>query len=272
MKIKYFLKKVDNLMLPARANETDAGFDVTATSEPKVVGVETNSDRHQYIRAGKWSSISYVEYETNLYFVPDVATTPSNRFSGALDVHHVHTDLRPRSSISSKTNFVLANSVGLIDRGYQNQVLVRFRYVWQPCELTLGPDGHFYGTPTEGKMYKKGDAIAQLLPMLTHDMDFEVVDALPGEDRGGGFGSTDAKKVAATPAPTPTPVVNTTFHLGSRVTIDAYLQRLKNPSLTDIVELWARKYDGDIHSFREGATEGVCIVSSEGQIIGKYVL
>ena len=108
MKSKYYIKNVEGLVLPKRANETDAGYDVIATSDPKIVGDPLNGPSYR--------RIDYIEYETNLYIAP------TGKF---------HTDLRPRSSIS-KYNLVLANSIGLIDRGYRNQVLVRFKYIWNP--------------------------------------------------------------------------------------------------------------------------------------------
>ena len=145
-----------------------------------------------------YKRVDYVEYSTNLYFVP----TPTEvHLSDAWNEiiltkqSHFHTDLRPRSSISSKTNFVLANSIGLIDRGYHNQVLVRFKYVWQPEDFEIcGAADSIKGVPNVNRMYKMGDAIAQILPSRTFDIEFDLVDELPGENRGGGFGSTDAKR------------------------------------------------------------------------------
>lgn len=180
MNVTYYLKRVNDLVIPSRANPTDAGYDITATSTPKIVGLESGAGYH---------SIDYVEYETNLYFVPQ-----------SVESLHAHTDVRPRSSISAKTNFVLANSFGLIDRGYHHQVLLRFRYIWQPADLRLDPEGSqtrgggIVGTPNVAKFYQKGEKIAQLLPMLTHDISFQLVDELPGDNRGGGFGSTDKPK------------------------------------------------------------------------------
>jgi dUTPase len=192
MKVKYYLKNTKDIIIPSRANETDAGYDVTATSGPKVVYANPKADGH----VGR---IDYVEYETNLYFVPETKSPIYTESAFNSDNYtNFHTDLRPRSSISSKTNFVLANSIGLIDRGYHNQVLVRFKYIWQPEDLKLvgiEPFTQIVGNYDLRRMYSKGDKIAQLLPVQTHDIEFHRVDDLPGENRGGGFGSTDEKKV-----------------------------------------------------------------------------
>lgn len=190
MKIKYFLKNASDLIIPARANDSDAGYDITAVSHPKIVGLADH--------AGHYTFIDYVEYETNLYFVPNSSSESESRLGGpqAWTTTNFHTDVRPRSSISSKTNFVLANSIGLIDRGYHNQILIRFKYIWQPEDYVIfgiHPSVRISGKPNILKMYKKGDKVCQMLPAITHDIEFSPIEILPGEDRGGGFGSTDKK-------------------------------------------------------------------------------
>ena len=187
MTVKYYLKNVDGLVIPRRANASDAGYDIVATSDPKLVG-----DKYTDVEAYK--NINYIEYETNLYF------TPQSRFF-ADHVDDFYTDLRPRSSIS-KYNLMLANSIGLIDRGYKHQVLCRFKYIWQPQDMWWGGivssdterqavnSKTILAKPDLDKIYKKGDKIAQMLAVQTVDIEFEVVNYLPGEDRGGGFGST----------------------------------------------------------------------------------
>ena len=165
MRSKYYIKKVDGLNLPYRANESDAGYDVVATGAPKIVG--------EQVGGGLYKRIDYIEYETNVYIAPE------GRF---------HTDLRPRSSIS-KYNLVLANSIGLIDKGYRNQILARFKYIWNPEDYTI-ENGMLMGAVNVRKIYNQGDKICQLVPMETHDIDFFVVDELDNNDRGGGFGST----------------------------------------------------------------------------------
>lgn len=186
MNVKYYLKKVDGLITPNRANETDAGYDVIATSEPKIVGKQPIVGV-----SGAYLSIDYIEFETNLYFVPVSPTIDGvGPFKVGVETFNYHTDMRPRSSIS-KYNLVLANSIGLIDRGYHNQVLARFKYIWQPTDyrVYIG-ESAVTGVPDMSKVYKKGDKICQVLPMVTHNIEFVMVDELPGSNRGGGFGST----------------------------------------------------------------------------------
>ena len=182
MKFKYYIKNVDGLFIPKRANETDAGYDVVSTSPANIVGQTWNSS------SGKtyYKRIDYIEYETNLYTHP--ATEAIESCQTSYSIYNCHTDLRPRSSIS-KYNIVLANSVGLIDRGYRNQILVRFKYIWQPEDYSI-IDDLMLGVPNLSKLYNMGDKICQLLPMETHDIEFHKVDILDNNDRGGGFGST----------------------------------------------------------------------------------
>lgn len=264
MQIKYFLKRTDGLIVPKRANATDAGYDVVATSNPKIVGTVA------YEATNQWKAIDYVEYETNLYFVPDdnaILDTPKTTGETVFTMNaNFHTDLRPRSSISSKTNFVLANSIGLIDRGYHNQVLVRFKYVWQPMDFSIeGLQFHnLIGNPNREKMYKKGDAIAQILPIQTNDINFQIVDTLPGEDRGGGFGSTDAKRAPAAPAH---------FQLKGKTNVHTYYRTVGLRGRPLVTEEWVtrelRHSDGDIYEYSDGNVSGLCVVDGSGQVLAK---
>jgi dUTP pyrophosphatase len=235
MKIKYYIKNVEGLVLPKRANETDAGYDVVATSGPKIVGDPLNGPSYR--------RIDYIEYETNLYIAP------TGKF---------HTDLRPRSSIS-KYNLVLANSIGLIDRGYKNQVLVRFKYIWNPEDYSISGD-IILGAPNLNKIYNKGDKICQLVPMETHDIDFQVMEYLDGEDRGGGFGSTD-KVPHQAPARR-----EEGFKLRQKTTIEKGLP----------ADMWANasfrlmRHDGEIYSCTEKGIPGICVVDSSGQVLDKF--
>ena len=78
----------------------------------------------------------------------------------------------PRSSVS-KTELILANSVGVIDSGYRGPIMLKFRY------------------PEEGMVYDVGDKIGQLIIMPYPKIEFQEVEELSSTERGeGGFGST----------------------------------------------------------------------------------
>jgi len=79
----------------------------------------------------------------------------------------------PRSSIS-KTGWILANSVGVIDHSYRGEIEYRFRRVREDAQP-------FY----------IGERIGQIKLVKDYDLDFTVVSELDESDRGeGGFGST----------------------------------------------------------------------------------
>jgi deoxyuridine 5'-triphosphate nucleotidohydrolase len=83
-------------------------------------------------------------------------------------------DLVPRSSIS-KTGYVMANSVGVIDRTYTGPILVAL--------MKADPDAPAIELPAR---------IVQLVPRPIVHTEFEEVDTLDATERGsGGFGSTD---------------------------------------------------------------------------------
>ncbi len=148
----------------------DAGYDIIAFEDPKIIGQE--------IRKGVYSSIDYIQYETN------VSVAPENE-------SEFYSLVYPRSSVS-KYNLILANSVGVIDSGYRETIKLRFKYICQPQDFTVSHDDmRFYTGINKEKIYKKGDKIGQLA-WMSHNKPFvEFIENLPPSERGpGGFGST----------------------------------------------------------------------------------
>ena len=89
----------------------------------------------------------------------------------------------PRSGISKKTGMRIANSVGVIDAGYRDEVKV---LLWN--------------TGIEPYTVTKGMRIAQMDIMPSPAMEFVPVENVKdyGEDRGGGFGSTGLTAIEST--------------------------------------------------------------------------
>lgn len=142
MKVK--IKKLrENSVIPQYANEGDAGLDLVAS----------------WIRY----TDEYLEYGTGI----------------ALEIPKGYVGLiYPRSSISTK-GMILCNSVGVIDSGYRNEVIVRF---YTPL---------LYGVNSSRPEYHPGDKIAQLIIVPFPTIEFEEVTSLSETERGhGGFGST----------------------------------------------------------------------------------
>lgn len=162
------------------AHQGDAGYDLVAFSEPIIKG-QKNDD-------GTYSSIDYIEYDTGVRIAPENA---------------VYALVFPRSSIS-KTNLVLANSIGVIDTGYRDTIRCRFKYVSQPIDFKIKAhsspetaafqeEGVLVGVEIDqNKIYKQGDKIAQLIWMPHYHPAIQFTTSeLPPSDRSfGGFGST----------------------------------------------------------------------------------
>jgi dUTPase len=174
-------QSVDNL--PKKGTDRATGFDVVVTSEPEIVGEKYEN--------GAYKRIDYIQYKTNL----KLAVQKDRQFS-----NFGYTDLDydilafPRSSVS-KYNLVLANCIGLIDADYRGEVLLRFKYIWQPEDYRIRTDNLFEGNVNSTKLYNTGDKVCQLKVTKVENVEFVLVDELDSTTRGdGGFGSTDTKQ------------------------------------------------------------------------------
>jgi dUTP pyrophosphatase len=194
MKIKVLKNETYNNVaaLPKAATERSTGYDIIATSDPEIVGKLHGESKNVY------ESIDYIQYKTNLRIAVQKDKVWTGGTSSPLDIDYDVLAM-PRSSVS-KYNLVLANSIGLIDADYRGEILVRFKYIWQPEDFIYVPtsDGNqsgisskIVGKPNLDKIYKKGDKICQLKITKVEHAEFYLVDALDTTQRGeGGFGST----------------------------------------------------------------------------------
>ena len=172
-------QSTDNL--PKKGTDRATGYDIIATSEPEIIG-ETYDN-------GTYKRIDYIQYKTNL----KLAVQKERQYSG-----FGYTDIDydvlafPRSSVS-KYNLVLANCIGLIDADYRGEVLLRFKYIWQPEDYNIIKN-QIVGNLNYNKIYNKGDKICQLKVTKVENVEFVLVNELDITNRGeGGFGSTDTK-------------------------------------------------------------------------------
>lgn len=160
MEIK--IKKLhEDAVIPFQATSTDAGYDIVAIDDGKVVAEKLQVSGATY---ATYENIMYIEYRTGIAIEPPPG---------------YHTEIFPRSSISKKS-LILANSIGLVDEGYRHEILIRFK-------MTSRAD--IVGDPSHN-LYKKGDKIAQLVIRKTERANFIEVDELSETERKGGFGST----------------------------------------------------------------------------------
>ncbi len=134
-----------DMPLPARGHASDAGLDLTAMAvEP--------------LRPGVFAFDTGISLQAEMGYYCEVV---------------------PRSSIV-KSDFLQANSVGVIDPEYRGRIRVVLRYVG------TAPDG---GAAQAQALL--GSRIAQLLVRRVEPVQVEAVESLEDTPRGsGGFGST----------------------------------------------------------------------------------
>lgn len=164
----------EDLTFNTPSKEGDAGYDVCAASEPKIVGSKCSE--------GFWESVDYIEY--------DLAV----KIDGFQPINSPNEDVFtlafPRSSIS-KYNLLLANSVGVIDSGFRGSLKARFKYVFQPKDFIFTKDGTIKASVDLDKIYQKGDKVCQLIFQKHFHPTIEFVSSLGESERSeGGFGST----------------------------------------------------------------------------------
>jgi dUTP pyrophosphatase len=172
------LKNQGLINMPAKSG--DAGYDIIATTEPRVVG--------SIYQGIYYTAIHHIEYDTEIRIEPEMVDKN----------YEFYMLLYPRSSII-KTNLVLANSVGVIDSGYRGNIKVCFKYIAQPEDMRVVEGKTMAGKKASGvvtsinpqRVYHEGDKIAQLIPCKHNDILLNYVEQLNESDRGdGGFGST----------------------------------------------------------------------------------
>lgn len=131
-----------NAHVPSKSRISDAGYDLTIIKKVKTVG-----------------DVEF--YDTGVKIQPDFG---------------YYFDLVPRSSIS-KTGYMLANCVGIIDRTYTGPILIALRKVDKSADDLKLPC-----------------RIAQIIPRHIVHLHIEEVDELYETERNvGGFGSTGEK-------------------------------------------------------------------------------
>jgi dUTP pyrophosphatase len=80
----------------------------------------------------------------------------------------------PRSGLALRHGIALANTPGVIDSGYRDEVKVIL--------LNTDPEADYH--------VHRGDRIAQLFVQPVEEIAWDVVESLEGPNRGGGFGHT----------------------------------------------------------------------------------
>jgi dUTP pyrophosphatase len=156
-----FKKLHPDAVIPKMAHKGDSGYDIIAIDD----GTLSFDDE---------GNLLFIQYHTGLSVEPPVG---------------FRTELWPRSSIS-KYHLTLANSIGLVDSIYTGELLLRFKFTgcfWDKEKQNNATDflrKHY-------NLYKKGDAICQLVINLNYIFETKEVEELSDTERGSGnFGST----------------------------------------------------------------------------------
>lgn len=213
--MKIQVKQVENLKVPSREPGHDSsGYDLIAAGEPKIFGESVTIPTSLGKEIKAWKRIDWIEYHTNLFIAPQ-SDNYSNKY---------HTLLMPRSSLR-KYNLSLCNSVGLIDVDYRGELILCFNYIWQPEDF-FQHNHSLLGTVNMDRIYKKGDAIGQIVAEVKNEIDWSVVGELSSTVRGeGGFGSREEKH-KITPQHTQTQV--TDHKTSSSPLLDVYKSRTES--------------------------------------------
>lgn len=147
-------KLAPSAVLPVKAHPDDAAYDLTATA----MEVKFFNQQGQEVQQNQAS-------HALLIMKTGIALEIPTGWQGRIF---------PRSNIT-KTAFHLANSVGIIDAGYRNEIEVRLRF----------------HDPYAPIPYKIGDRVAQICIEPVYQVDFVESTDLTSSARGqGGFGST----------------------------------------------------------------------------------
>lgn len=164
----YFKSETTESMSPAKPG--DVGHDLKAVSM-KIVGEKYGT--------AYYKRIDYIEYDTGIAVGPESSDVWTLLFS---------------NSRVSKTNLVQANCVGVIDNGYRGNLLIRFKYIFQPEDLNIFNCCDIVGKINTSKIFNVGDTIGQLVVAKAVPTEFIKADSLTSTERGtGGFGSTENK-------------------------------------------------------------------------------
>lgn len=156
----------EGVQLPTYAHKTDAGLDIYAREEITIAPGETKI-------IGTGIKVAIPEGYAIL--------------------------IQPRSGQSVKTKLRIANTPGLIDSGYRDEIGVIIENIEPPfkdIEYDFDDNGGIHiKSILHGESYTitEGQRFAQMRLVQVPKADFVEVDFVGdiGEDRGGGFGSTD---------------------------------------------------------------------------------
>lgn len=160
MKVQVINKGTNKL--PEYAKKGDAGMDLRADF--------SNGLNEDFMWGAAWDDVA----KCLRIFSGGRALIPTGLYTAFPIGYEVQ--IRSRSGLALKQGLIVLNEPGTIDCGYRNE--------WGVILMNLGDD--------DVEIYQ-GDRIAQAVLNKTEKIEWDEVEKLPSEDRGGGFGSTKVK-------------------------------------------------------------------------------
>lgn len=166
-KIPYFQVKLENpkAVMPSKTHDNDVGYDLTL------------------IEVAKQISPMITMYDTGIAIAAE-----QKMFDSSISDFYV--EVVPRSSLS-KTGYILANSIGIIDPDYRGTIKVVL--------AKIDPSMPDIQLPFKG--------VQMIVRLLQPSIMVQTTKSLPETDRGnGGFGSTDDVVRFTSPAAAAVPI------------------------------------------------------------------
>ena len=146
-------KLYENSLIPSKAHETDAGFDLYVANKE-------------------------VDGNGNMVYGSGVAMEIPKGYVGLVF---------PRSSVANK-GIILTNCVGVIDSCYRGEIMCKFKPVPSFCAYEEWVQD--FNEPMV-RTYEIGDRFAQIIIMPYPEITFKEVSELAESERGtGGYGSS----------------------------------------------------------------------------------
>jgi dUTP pyrophosphatase len=165
------VKMFDDVKLPERKNPTDSGFDLFAYSFKRYY--QNHGSNSERMLEGKNLEPFIRESTVELGYLDRilVGTGIKATVGAGFEIQ-----VRPRSGLALKQGLSICNTPGTIDEAYRDEIgLIIVNLSRKVQSLTLG------------------DRVAQMVVCPVALPEIEVVQSLPENDRGGGFGSTGVK-------------------------------------------------------------------------------
>jgi len=152
--MKVRIKKLYNdSILPTKAHDTDAGYDLYA------------------------HSMSH-DNDGNIVYGCGIAFEIPKGYVGLVF---------PRSSNAQK-DLLLSNSVGVVDSGFRGEISFKFKQHWSFATMW---EPSVYLRRNEDRDYRVGERIGQIVIMPYPEIEFVESDSLSGSDRGlDSYGSS----------------------------------------------------------------------------------